>query len=100
MSEGGREGGRESRSIHGFYGDKARRGDSPPSRRLGEYGVRRATPYTYLNLDGVIETYLVATSFGSHVAHILPLPIVLDPCRMEPSCRMIVTASETFLQYD
>ena len=45
-----------------------------------------ATPYTYLNLDGVIETYLVVASFGAHVADILPFPIVLVPCRMQPSC--------------
>ena len=35
---------------HGFYGGKARRGDSPPSRRLGEYGVRRGDAIRYPNL--------------------------------------------------
>jgi len=39
-----------------------------------------ATPYTYLNLDGVMETYLVAASFGAHVADILTLPVALVPC--------------------
>jgi hypothetical protein len=27
--------------AHGFHGGKARRGDLPPSRRLGEYGARQ-----------------------------------------------------------
>jgi hypothetical protein len=38
-----------------------------------------ATPYTYLNLDRVTQTYLVAASFGAHVADILLHPIVLVP---------------------
>jgi hypothetical protein len=48
-----------------------------------------ATPYTYLNLNRVAETYHVAASFVAHVADILPLPIVLVPCRK--------TASQTIL---
>ena len=35
---------------HGFYDGKARRGDPPPSRRLGEYGVRRGDAIRYPNL--------------------------------------------------
>ena len=49
--------------------------DASASMACGE-----ATPYTYLNLDGVIETYLVAASFGAHVADILTLPVALVPC--------------------
>ena len=48
-----------------------------------------ATPYTYLNLDGVIETYLVVASFGAHVADILPLPSVLVPCNSKPNIFVI-----------
>jgi hypothetical protein len=50
-----------------------------------------ATPYTYYNLDGVTQTYLVAASVGAHLAYILPLP-------MQPSCifAMNVTGCQTF----